>query len=398
MANHPIKSVFVDGQAPAKSTARTHFMARVPLVLVSAGEIQTTQVDASTIVIVATSGQVYRYDSTDTTSEHDGLIVLVDQDGKRFKNSSVYAPRSGAYTNVISMTETAPPQNPTDGDIYIVGVGATDDWATNDNKVTIYAGGLWYFEIPAPGALAWVNDEAGYCHFTGSAWTTGLTGILAANSVRLSHLLQGGNLIAIGTANSPAGGESNGDIYIVGSSPTGSFSGFTAARLAIRENGSWVQYTPKTGTRIDNLALGVAQKWSGSAWASAENTAVEIQYWGAWTDFVTLGTSSGPHSIRSFTGAATTSGNQILFQIMAAHTGRQDGNSSLRLYRDAEGSPFYQRVFGSSVGAYPYSIMDFVQITTSDTSSHTYKLEVQKAASAATTDFYVSWRATELVA
>lgn len=397
MATHPIKSVFVDGQQPAKSTARTHFMTRVPLVLVSSGEIQTTQVDASTIVIVATSGQVYRYDSADSTSEHDGLIVLVDQDGKRFKNSAVYAPRSGVYTDVISKTVTEPPADPDDGDIYIVGVGATEDWATHDNKVAIFAGGVWYFEIPSAGALAWINADAGYSRFTGSAWASGLSGVLSANSVKLSNLLQGANLVVITTANSPAGGEADGDIYIVGASPSGSFSGFTTGRLAVKEGGAWVQYTPKTGWRIENLALGVTQKWTGSAWVAADNPAIEVQYWGAWTDQVTLSTASGPHTIRFFSAAATTAGNNILFQIMAVHTGRQDGNSSLRLYRDAEGSPFYTRVFGAAVAAYPYSIMDFVQIATSDTASHTYTLQVQKAASSSSTEFYVAWRATELV-
>lgn len=396
MATHPIKSVFVDGAAPAKSAARSHFMGRVPLVLVSATEIQTTQVDATTIVIVATSGQVYRYDSTDTTSAHDGLIVLVDQDGKRFKNSAVYAPRSGVYTNVISMTETAPPVSPSDGDIYIVAVGATDDWATHDNKIAISAGDVWYFEIPLTGALAWVNAEAGYVRFTGSAWSSGLTGILAANSVKLSHLLQGANLVAISAANSPAGGESDGDIYIVGSSPTGAFSGFTAGRLAVRENGGWVQYTPKTGWRLDNLDLGIEQRWNGTGWVAGSPAGIEVQEWGPWTDLVTLGTAAGPHTIRTFSAAASEAGNDIQFEIHVTHTGRQDASSSLRLYRDAEITEFFIRIFGAAVAGYPYALHDFVRITAADTASHTYKLEVQKAANATTTDFLVSWRATEI--
>src|SRR5688572_10935692 len=276
MATHPIKGVIVDGVTPSKSATRGYLMARAPLVLVSTSEIQTTQVDATTVVIVATTGQVYRYDSTDTTTAHDGLITLVDQDGKRFKNSSVYAPKSGVYTNVISMSETAPPGSPSDGDIYIVGIGGTDDWATHDNKVAIFAGGIWYFETPLPGALAWVNDEAGYVRFTGSAWTSGISGTLAANSVRLSHLLQGANLVVISTANSPAGGESDGDIYIVGSSPSGDFSDFTAGRLAIREGSVWVQYTPKTGWHIDDLSSGTEKRWSGSAWIASANTPVEV--------------------------------------------------------------------------------------------------------------------------
>lgn len=396
MAEHPIKSVYQDGAAPAKSSIRSHFMARVPLVLVSASEIQTTNVDGTTVVIVGATGQVYRYDSTDTTTPHDGIIVLVDSAGKRFKNASVYAPRSGVYTDVISMTETAPPVSPNDGDIYIVGVGATDAWATHDNKIAIYAG-AWFFEIPQTGALAWVNDLGGYARFTGSAWSSGLTGILADNSVKLRHMLQGPNLRITSTANSPAGGESDGAAYIVGSSPTGAFSGFTPTRIAIKEGGSWVQYTQATGWVIDDLSASTQKRWNGSAWVAALNTPSEVAYWGAWTDFVTLGTASGPHTIRSFNAAVQAAGHKILFTIMVSHTGRTDSNSSLRLYRDAEGSPFYLRVFGAAVAAYPRAFTDFVQTTVSDTDSHTYKLEVEKAANSVSTDFYVSWRATELV-
>lgn len=396
MATHPIKSVFIDAAAPAKSTARTHFMARVPLVLATATEIQTIQVDATTIVVVATSGQVYRYDPSDTTSSHDGLIILVDQDGKRFVNSAVYAPRSGAYTNVISMTETAPPQDPSNGDIYIVGVGATDDWATHDNKIAIAAGGIWYFEIPSAGALAWVNAEAGYVRFTGSAWTSGLTGILADSSVRLKHLLQGTTLVVISTANSPAGGEVDGDVYIVGSSPSGSFSGFTAGRLAVKEGGAWVQYTPKTGWNIDNLSAGQLQRWNGTTWVNAAAAGIVVKDWGPFTDLVTLSTAAGPHIVRGVSTTLTKANNQLHFDIRATHTGRQDASSSLRLYKDAEGTSFYTRVFGLSVAAYPFAFMDILRLTIADTSAHTIRMEVQKAANATATDIYISWYIQEI--
>src|SRR5688500_12074804 len=157
MAEHPVKAVLTDGAAPNKAAMRSYLMARHPLVLATATEIQSTAVDGSTIVIVATTGQVYRYDSEDTTSAHDGLLVLVGSAGKRFKSAAVYAPRAGVYLNVVSRTLTAPPGAPDEGAVYIVGAAATGAWATHDNKVAIRASGVWYFETPQPGALAWVN-------------------------------------------------------------------------------------------------------------------------------------------------------------------------------------------------------------------------------------------------
>lgn len=63
---------------------------------------------------------------------------------------------------------------------------------------------------------------------------------------RLWVMLKG----AISVANEPAGGESNGDSYIVGSSPTGSFSAFSEDDVAILLASSWTNLTPEAGWRI----------------------------------------------------------------------------------------------------------------------------------------------------
>jgi hypothetical protein len=399
MATHPIKSVFVDGVAPSKSTVRSHFMARVPLVVTNATEIQSIQVDAAVIVVVAGTGQVYRYDSTDTTSAHDGILILVDQDGKRFKNSSVYTVRSGLYTNVISREETEPPASPNDGDIYIVAVGGVDDWATHDNKIAIFAGGIWYFETPLPGALAWLQDESGYVKFNGSAWTTGISGALGVNSVRLSNLLQGANLVVTGTANAPSGGEAEGDIYIVGSSPSGDFSGFTAGRLAILEGITWTQYTPKTGWHIDDLSSSSEKRWNGSAWIAPANTPVEVAEWGPWTDTGTLGGGSGTTSVRTVSSVAVGEvGRKLEFTVHFWRAPR-DGAVEVRLFRDAEGSPFYARSVPADNGdASGESLSEFVRLTVSDTNAHSYTMTIQRSSSiTATGAWRVSWRIREVV-
>lgn len=59
-------------------------------------------------------------------------------------------------TRVISMTLTAPPGSPADGDMYIVAAGATGAWATHDNAVAQYTatGAFWTFF--AAGDQAWL--------------------------------------------------------------------------------------------------------------------------------------------------------------------------------------------------------------------------------------------------
>lgn len=56
--------------------------------------------------------------------------------------------------------------------------------------------------------------------------------------------------IALDFANQPWGGESAGDCYIVGGTPTGSFSTFSTGDVAMYIGGSWVAVTPTEGWRF----------------------------------------------------------------------------------------------------------------------------------------------------
>ncbi len=65
----------------------------------------------------------------------------------------------------------------------------------------------------------------------------------------------------------PAGGESDGDAYILGGSGTGDWAGFDENDIAIMVDGAWRQISPSTGM----LATvgdegGIIVRWSGSAW------------------------------------------------------------------------------------------------------------------------------------
>lgn len=53
----------------------------------------------------------------------------------------------------------------------------------------------------------------------------------------------------LGVVDAPGGGESDGDCYIVGSSPSGDFAAFSEHDFAMLIGGSWVAVTPETGWR-----------------------------------------------------------------------------------------------------------------------------------------------------
>ena len=61
--------------------------------------------------------------------------------------------------SVLDRDLAAPPASPADGDRYIVGSGATGDWAGWDLNVALWTDGAWLRLPPRTGWRAWVEDE-----------------------------------------------------------------------------------------------------------------------------------------------------------------------------------------------------------------------------------------------
>ena len=67
---------------------------------------------------------------------------------------------------------TAPPGSPADGDRYIVGSGATGDWAGWDLNVALWSDGVWQKLTPREGWRAWIEDEGVLLAWDGAAWSS----------------------------------------------------------------------------------------------------------------------------------------------------------------------------------------------------------------------------------
>lgn len=64
---------------------------------------------------------------------------------------------------ILSKTETTPPESVVeDGDAYIVGSGATDEWAGHDNEIALRMSESWRFKSAPIGKLMYVVDEDVY--------------------------------------------------------------------------------------------------------------------------------------------------------------------------------------------------------------------------------------------
>jgi len=161
---------------------------------------------------------------------------------------------SVTYTNHVDVLDkdlTSPPVTPDPGDRYIVGDSASGDWSTHDNEITEYNGASWDFTVPSEEDQVLVVDEDLVYRFEDDAWTsTGKTGDeiqeygnfnlteFTTNAGVLVESQSGLGLIPIIVLdsfnppdvidqglNTPPGGPSTGDKYIVGTSPTGAWAG-----------------------------------------------------------------------------------------------------------------------------------------------------------------------------
>lgn len=79
----PIGSVLVNGVPVSKSDFRTYFDQRIRLRMVDVDEVVNT--DLTGVFSIEIEGERFEFDSDDTTTAHDGVSVLVDSEGHRFK-------------------------------------------------------------------------------------------------------------------------------------------------------------------------------------------------------------------------------------------------------------------------------------------------------------------------
>lgn len=85
---------------------------------------------------------------------------------------------------------TAPPASPEEGACWLVGAGASGDWAGHDDEIAAWQDEAWAFIAPATGWRVYVADEAVLCVWPGAGWT---------EAVPAPGLLQNLALLGIGT-------------------------------------------------------------------------------------------------------------------------------------------------------------------------------------------------------
>lgn len=216
---------------------------------------------------------LFQYDSTDSTTVNDGVTCLVTSDGKRYKAATIAYPWA-----VLSYATSAQPVSPSVGDSYLLPIASTGaQWSGKDGDVAIYTAAGWQFAVVPIGRGLYVRDvDARYYRNASGTWTRGI-GTLpysAATIPTASIIGMAGTLIRKvenQTTNTPPISPALGVAYIIGSSPTGAWSG-NAGKLAVCDvAGAFVIFTPTDGDIVYDKALKLNYSWSTtfSAWVSA---------------------------------------------------------------------------------------------------------------------------------
>ncbi len=108
---------------------------------------------------------------SDTTTHLLLPYILAAQAQKHVTHNEALKLLDGlVQLSVLDRDLTTPPDSPTDGDRYIVGAGATGDWAGWDLNVALWTDGAWLRLPPRTGWHAWIEDEAVLQVYDGSGW------------------------------------------------------------------------------------------------------------------------------------------------------------------------------------------------------------------------------------
>lgn len=219
---------------------------------------------------LAFNGVVFWLDEADATTAHDGTSCIVTADGKRFKSDGVAGGQT-RHWKIQDKDLTAPPGSPVAGNSYIVAAGATGAWAGEDKHVATYTARGWVFQTPAAYDLASVIDESVIYHYSaGGSWSSGFPFYtIPANGILPSMIKYGRFTLPIEnqTTNSPPGTPADGDCYVIGSSPTGAWTG-KAGRIALYESSAWAYYLPYEGAQLYDKSSDAVIKYDGAAWVA----------------------------------------------------------------------------------------------------------------------------------
>lgn len=352
---------------------------------------------AGTALNLIYAGKLWKYDSTDVTSVHDGITVIVTSDSKRFKCLNTTDQSRGVW-KVVAF-QNAPPASPATGAAYGVGAAPSGAWASNGNyiAVALVGGGspIWGYAPPTAGLIAFDVSQLIFRSYTGAAWIDGIGVLNAAASIAPEALIVPRFTVQAQQA-APPGSPSANQYWIVAPSATGAWVG-QDQKIAKCTNATgpvWAFYSAAEGWKAWNVATAHEMVFSSSAWADQQRARIvgypallvrtsTMANTGASTDYTTAPTTAsglvvfpdGGSNVPAYTLAKAT--NRLLIRLRFETT--TAATVTVAVYKDGQAT--------CSVGNWrnftavnPGTIETEIEVAPGDTSSHTWNVRLSGSA------------------
>ncbi len=175
-----------------------------------------------------------------------------------------------ASARVENRNLPTPPQNPVDGEAYIVGPLATGDWTGQDGDLALFLNGGWDFVKPWSGCCVWVEAEHTRVTYDGAQWVAGQTGGAPGGAVTLTRIIEIDQPLSGPSVATPAFIPDKAIVLGVTARVTQAIAGASAWSLGVL--GSPDRYGSGYGTGLNAFAHGV----TGQPQAYFGATALEI--------------------------------------------------------------------------------------------------------------------------
>ena len=346
--------------------------------------------------IANSSGGIFFFDPTDTTTAHDGVVCIVTFDGYRYKTSNMVMPD---YVLGIGVDEPTGSENI--GDAYIVSSSPDGEFAYWPDMIAVLTVRGWLAITPRIGRPIFVLGDRHYFMDENGDW---LPVFLPQGGQIRDQALVGGQrryIVENQTTNAPPGSPAHGVYWIVGSAPTGAWAGY-GGYIATWYSGdsAWTLIQPKIGdeaydkaTNANYIRNGSAWIFAGGAWATIHHVATSgtgsttaAGSGSGWNHATSAPTTSQVHRMDD---AGITlqvlSGTKIKFTYEAdvniTNGSIAAGGQSLgiALFRDSDANAIKWARWVPRIDANPNNtVSDRMQavfiIDASDSASHTYKV------------------------
>lgn len=221
---------------------------------------------------------------------------------------------------VNSMTVTAPPASPAQGDAYLVPAGATGAWAANIGRIAEWSGTAWSYAVPTDGHGIGLPDGrifervgGAYVEFLASRdWVN--TRIAAVTKLNRLPWLAVNSM----TVTAPPASSAQGDAYLVPAGATGAWAA-NIGQIAEWSGTAWSYAVPSDG---HGIALPDGRIFERIGGAYVEKLALDAQS-GKWNYAIAGGTANALTATLSPAPASLASliGSVVALKIVATNPG-----------------------------------------------------------------------------